>query len=325
MILSAISLSGQNAALHFNTNGKFKIVQFTDIHYHPEKEGAEKSIRLMKQVLDAEKPDLVVFTGDIVTYNPQKTGWDDVLNTVIEYQIPYAVVLGNHDEEHNWTREQIINYITTKPYSYTQKGPDNIKGVCNYILELTGNKEKTSALLYFFDSNAYNQVNNQKGYDWFGFDQIDWYRKNSRSFTQTNRDTPFPAMAFFHIPLQEYTLLMDTTKKYVKNAPVFGTRAEKECPGIINTGMFAAMVSCGDIMGVFTGHEHDNDYIGCLNGICLAYGRFTGTSNSYNEIGSGARVIELIENQRRFETWIRDEQNQVVHKVVYPDSFLLKQ
>lgn len=310
--------------LSFNSEGKFKIVQFTDIHYKTGTEGSARSLRLMKQVLDTEKPDLVVFTGDIITCSPQKQGWDDVLSVVIDHQTPYAVVLGNHDDEHDWTRRQIFDYITTKPYSLAKTGSGRLKGFGNYILKVTNPAKKIGALLYALDSNAYNQIGEQKGYDWLGFDQVDWYRENSRSFTKQNKDIPYPALAFFHIPLHEYSLLHDTTKNYVKNAPVLGMREEKECPGILNTGLFAAMVECGDVMGVFVGHDHDNDYIGCLNGICLAYGRFTGSNNTYNKIGTGARVIELRENQKTFVTWIRDEQNQICYQATYPDSFITK-
>jgi hypothetical protein len=320
-ILTFGCMYGRSVELSFNKDGKFKIVQFTDIHYKTGSEGSDKAIQMMKKILDAEKPDLIAFTGDIITCAPQKQAWDEVLDVAIERKIPYAVVLGNHDDEHDWTRKQIFDYIAAKPYSFSQNGPESLKGSGNYILKIDDNAKKTSALLYFFDSNGYNKVGNQEGYDWFGFDQVDWYRKSSRALTQAHDGLPYPALAFFHIPLHEYTLLSDTTKNYVKNAPFFGVREEKECAGLLNTGMFAAMVESGDVMGTFVGHDHDNDYIGYLNGICLAYGRCTGVNSTYNKIGFGARIIELRENSRTFETWIRDEQDRVLYKVVYPDSF----
>lgn len=320
-LLPAIGMLGQSEELRFDANGTFKIVQFTDVHYNPDTEGAARSVAIMRQTLAEENPDLVVFTGDVVVCNPQQRGWDEALAAVTERNLPFAVVLGNHDDEHDWTRRQIFDYLATKPRSLAQSGPPNVKGTGNYVSKISGRDNAAHALLYFFDSNAYNQVGEQKGYDWFAPDQVDWYRTGSHAFTQSNGGKPYPALAFFHIPLQEYTLLADTTKNYVTNAPVYGLRGEKECPGILNTGMFAAMVESGDVMGVFVGHDHDNDYIGCLNHICLAYGRFTGTSNSYNKIGSGARVIVLKENLRAFETWIRTEQNQTVYRVRYPEDF----
>jgi hypothetical protein len=62
----------------------------------------------------------------------------------------------------------------------------------------------------------------------------------------------------------------------------------------------------GDVMGTFAGHDHLNDYIGELHGIRLGYGRATGY-NTYGKEGfpRGARVIQLFEGERRFDTWIR--------------------
>lgn len=324
LMLICITNTYAQEKLHFNENGKFKIVQFTDIHYKSGSEESAKSIRMMKEVLENEKPDLVAFTGDIVTDTPAKNGWDEVLAPVISKKIPYAIVLGNHDDEHDCTRRQIMDYVISKPYCYAQTGPAYLTGEGNYVLEIKNTQEKIGAILYFMDSNAYNKVGEQKGYNWFGFDQVEWYRNNSSFFTRENNGKPYPALAFFHIPLQEYTLLPDTTKNYVKNAPVFGNRTEKECPGIINTGMFAAMIEGGDVMGTFTGHDHDNDYIGYLNGICLAYGRFSGSKTTYTSLGYGARVIELTDNERVFNTWIHSSDNNILYNVKYPDSFVGK-
>ena len=38
----------------------------------------------------------------------------------------------------------------------------------------------------------------------FIFDQIEWYRKQSKHFAEKNGGNPVPALAFFHIPLIEY-------------------------------------------------------------------------------------------------------------------------
>ena len=52
--------------LKFNTNGKFKIVQFTDVHY-------------INEVLHAEIPDLVMFTGDVIYRKPAEESMRTVL------------------------------------------------------------------------------------------------------------------------------------------------------------------------------------------------------------------------------------------------------
>jgi hypothetical protein len=287
-------------------NGKFKIVQFTDIHYNIAKPVSKESIELIKEVLAAEKPDLIALTGDIVTMNPCFQGWDDILNAVEEFKIPWAVVFGNHDDEYDKKRGEILEYIAKRKYCIAEKGPD-IKGTGNYIVEISSGTN-VGFLLYFMDSNAYSTIEGVKGYGWFGLDQIEWYRKKSAGYTAKN-GSPVPALAFFHIPLNEYSDMTLSRKKIV------GMKNENECPGVINSGMFLAMRESGDVMATFVGHDHDNDYIGNYNGIALAYGRFSGSKSTYTHMIHGARVIELTAGEKGFKTWIRLRGNEVINTV----------
>ena len=52
--------------LKFRSDYRFKIVQFTDIHWHNGEAPDKQSAALMQQVMKAESPDLVVLTGDIL-------------------------------------------------------------------------------------------------------------------------------------------------------------------------------------------------------------------------------------------------------------------
>ena len=76
----------------------------------------------------------------------------------------------------------------------------------------------------------------------------------------------------------------------------------------------------GDIMGIFVGHDHDDDYAVCWYDVLLAYGRYTGGNTVYNHLPNGARVIELTEGQRQFKSWIRTATG-VEQPIIYPDSF----
>ena len=62
--------ASQAQELRFNSNHKFKIVQFTDIHWISDNPASEEAGERMREVLDAERPDLVVFTGDVIFAKP---------------------------------------------------------------------------------------------------------------------------------------------------------------------------------------------------------------------------------------------------------------
>lgn len=241
--------------LHFSQDGKFKILQVADLHFSVSRgECRDTDISpcyasdnltstLLGHVLDAEKPDMVVFTGDQL--NGQGTSWDpkSVLakfaSEVIDRSIPWAAVFGNHDDENGAVRAEQLKMMQALPYSLVERGPKDIHGVGNYVLKVrSGDSSATHLLtLYFIDSGAYSQ-----GYfDWFGYffpteydwihqDQIDWFlgesaliypierpytpqttsdlgdiwRRQSDQLPPTTRKLAKPnALMFFHIPLQE--------------------------------------------------------------------------------------------------------------------------
>jgi predicted MPP superfamily phosphohydrolase len=63
--LSSLFCPAQVSPLQFNKNGEFKIVQFTDIHFKYGNPASDIALKRIGEVLDAECPDLVVFTGDM--------------------------------------------------------------------------------------------------------------------------------------------------------------------------------------------------------------------------------------------------------------------
>ncbi len=80
--------------------------KITDSHFDDDLRDTLLTQYCLKTVLDMEKPDFVVFTGDMVTgYNWDKSKgwferqWKEFTRTVREREIPYAYVLGNHDVE----------------------------------------------------------------------------------------------------------------------------------------------------------------------------------------------------------------------------------
>jgi hypothetical protein len=320
---------GQKPVLKFNQNNKFRIIQFTDIHFKVDSYRSDSALVMIKSMILAKKPDLVVFTGDVVSSENTKKAWQTFSDVISAMNVPWAVVLGNHDIEAELSGEQIMATIAKKPYNLTQNGPKNIAGNGNYALRIqSSGSSKIGALLYFLDSHSGFETNTDLGdYEWIDNSQINWYREQSLRFTKKNDGKPYPALAFFHIPLPEY-------KEVVGKRTTVGSQDESVCSPDLNSGMYTAFLECGDVMGTFVGHDHNNNYIGCLRNICLTYGQSSGRQ-SYGSIGKGARIIELYEGHRKFDTWIlkwyecdRDKDiwtpatdREPKYFVTYPDSF----
>ncbi|MGV8139684.1 MAG: metallophosphoesterase family protein [Mangrovibacterium sp.] len=334
LIFSASAFSAEKSskpALKFNSDGKFKIVQFTDIHFQYDSYRSDSALVLMKKVIEREKPDLVVLTGDVVCSKNTVKAWLKLSQVLIDAKVPWAAMLGNHDAESKYdtNKDQIMETIVGLPFNLTQRGPEDVLGQGNYFLEIKSpSSTETEALIYCFDSQmGFHPEGDLGSYEWIDFSQIKWYRNQSAKFTRQNGGNPLPAFAFFHIPLPEY-------KEVLGKSSTIGIQKERVCSPDLNSGLYTAMLECKDVMAIFAGHDHNNNYIGCLHNICLGYGQASGRQ-CYGDIGRGARVIELYEGARRFDTWVlrlyecnRDKDiwtalngYQPEFFVTYPDSF----
>ena len=145
--------------LRFRSDQRFKIVQFTDIHWHNGEAPDQQSAKLMTRIAKTESPDLIVLTGDILAGG----GCDDaadslrqVIKTVETCEVPWAAVFGNHDDEGSADRYELMTVMQESRLSLSQPGPEEIPGVGNYILPIQNSEANaTAAVLYFIDSGSY--------------------------------------------------------------------------------------------------------------------------------------------------------------------------
>lgn len=296
LLLLSWPLSAQNTDKLSFVDGTFKVLQLTDVHYMPQSDRCAETLSTLRQVIAQEQPQLVVLSGDIVTGEPAWEGWKAVTALMAELKTPFVITQGNHDGEY-LSRSEMYDFFCKSPYYIGTKGPADIKGCGNCVLPLYGADGQTpQALIYCIDSNDYPADKRYGHYDWIDYSQVSWYRAQSQAFTQA-QGKPLPALAFFHIALPEY-------RDIATDGKTFGNFNEKAvCSSDINSGLFASMLQMDDVMGVFVGHDHDNDFIGINRGIALAYGRVSG-ADAYGSLTRGGRVILLYEGERRFDTWI---------------------
>ena len=277
-------------------NGRFKIAQLTDIHWDAQSSNNAKNFEILCKVLNEEKPDLAIITGDVVTEQPAKKGWEDIVSIFEKTKIRFAVTMGNHDYE-KWSEDSIYDFLAQCPYFIGEKGPKELSGTGNYILPVKASdgSNEIKSLLYCFDSHAYPENDQWGHYDWIHLNQINWYKNESVHYTKF-AGKPLPSLAFFHIALPEI-------REIKGKESTFGNCREGSGAPMINSGLFSQFLVCKDVMGAFFGHDHENDYIGQHYDIALGYGRVSGL-DAYGDMERGIRIISLYEDDFKFDTWI---------------------
>jgi 3',5'-cyclic AMP phosphodiesterase CpdA len=307
-------LSASARDLKFRADGTFKILAISDLHYIPEPD--KYGMELTGKLISIENPDFVIVNGDNISGDSCSTP-DDVIKTIAnvafvleKMNIPWAVTLGNHDQEHvaktHITREQVFEYYESYSHNLNGNWVRDIHGAGNKnILIWSSDGSRPVSNIWLIDSGEAVK-DREVHYDWIHVDQIAWYSKTSKDLESRYGQT-IPSLMFFHIPLLEFTEMILTAK-------VIGERHEPESPSRINGGMFSAVLERGDVKGIFCGHDHVNNYVGKYRGVLLGYLGVVGyhgyphtpPSDGTNDRARGARVFLFNEKAPdSFKTWIR--------------------
>lgn len=292
----------QKSQLNFKKDGTFKIVQFSDLHEFKEKN--KKTIQLLNKILDEEKPDLAVLTGDCIqgyfcrSREAAKKAIDNIAQSFETREIPWIVALGNHDcEFSSANRRYQMKIYMSYAHNLSQSRSAAIGRAGDYNILIKNSKgEKPVFGVFMMDSGDYCF----RGYSYIKRVQVYWYELVS-NYIEKRFGKKIPSLMFFHIPLQQ--------QKIVGNSEHTGDRNEKECVQSVDTGLFSAVKKAGNVIGIFCGHDHTNDYYGTADGITLGYGSFLGFNAPAEEDAKrGARVFILDENDTaKFKTYVRKE------------------
>ncbi|RVW85088.1 putative inactive purple acid phosphatase 29 [Vitis vinifera] len=334
---AAAAVSKEQNQLRFSKEGQFKILQVADMHFGDGKSTPCKNVlpnqmrgcsdlntsAFIHRMIQAEKPHLIVFTGDNIYGKDAKdavASLNAAFAPALSSNIPWAAVLGNHDQQSTLSREGVMKYIVGMKHSLSQLNPPGVNiidGFGNYNLEVSGVEVLVYITNQFSISISWiagitprfplslamagsNPLSN------FGFSAL------LRSFGHNSVHLPLPflmqraymsnpegqksaapGLAYFHIPLPECASF--------DSSNFTGVKQEGISSASVNSGFFTTMVEAGDVKAAFTGHDHLNDFCGELLGIHLCYAGGFGY-HAYGKAGWARRarvVLATLEERRR--------------------------
>ncbi len=330
MLFSVCSVSvfavSNESILKFDQNGKFKIMHLTDCQdKYP---ANETMLKFIDASIKEYQPDIVVLGGDnvVADYKDLDAAIKQLVSIFVQNETYFTLVFGNHDHEHGMTNDELLPLYQKYggKYCLAYDAKAELHGSATHNLPVfSSDGSKIKFNLWMFDSGdyVYDTNGNELGYDCVTKDQIEWYEETSKALEKT-AGGKVPSLAFQHIIVgdvydalfYEFPFDMGELTRKTNNGKIYsmlpkteniieGFLSEPPCPGYYNFGQFDAMVARGDVLGIFSGHDHINTFVTELDGIKIVN---TGgcTYNSYgNEVTRGMRMITLNEDDLwNFET-----------------------
>ena len=263
------------------------------------------------QVIERYDPDFIIMTGDN-TYGEFDDYGEQFLQLISfmdSFEIPWAPVFGNHDNESNMGVDWQCDQFEASEYCLFKQR--ELTGNGNYSVGLTQGGE-LKRVFYMLDSNgcgAMSAISFANGHSkktaGFGDDQIAWYSKSMESVMEAYPEAKL-SMAF-HIQISVFE---DAFKQYGYNAstiqanPIdldtlgeakvvgdFGYigRAPKG-PWDSDQKVWKTIQKYG-VDSVFVGHEHCNSASISYQGVRLTYGQKSSTFDRYNKNANGDPVM----------------------------------
>ena len=268
------------------TRDDYKILMFTDTQLWSDLSVNGDCYEEMDTLVEKTQPDLIVLPGDNLSAFTSRFSINNFINHMDSYKIPWATVFGNHDSEipaisKNWQGDK---YIESK-YCLFEKGPSNLYGCGNYVLNITENGTPVYSI-FMFDNGEYVKYENGENREvWMGYEQIAWYEWNVKGIEQaTGRIVP--SMTFSHFALPEFKEAVEkvgvfdkSTNRYsIPSEYGFGECAYLPSTSLVNSGFFDKCLELGSTKYIFCGHDHENNASVNYNGITMTYGLKTDPS-----------------------------------------------
>ena len=264
----------------------------------------------VKELVNAEKPDFIILTGDNVygQFDGDGSNFIALVELMDSFGIPWSFINGNHDGE-TVVNYGGVDYTCGKGMQwqadYVKSNTENClydqgaetMGYGNFTVNLTENGK----IVYTFvmmDTHGCDMPTGMTS------EQIDWYESEIRKASKVRFGKGdlsagvVPSFLFCHHPFRQHYLAMlkysNTDRGFVT---VDGSKLENGDYGanmeavsyFQSNAMWERVQELGSTKGIFVGHSHCNNTSILYEGVRLTFGNKTGTYDSWYQQG-GTRI-----------------------------------
>ena len=296
--------------LSFTETGKFRVLVLSDADINP------NTVKAIEAMAEGEKPHLVVFAGDVSSGITSKAELEAYLKALTapleERKIPWTAVFGEQDTDGGLSAEAQMEVYTSFEYCIA-KSDFSVSGTVSSFLPVyaSGEDEKTpvfgiwtmgqTAMISSSSGGAASDptlaedIENGTDYGYVTSEQIAFFTESRRLLDRTAGGS-LPTVMICHTPVPEFAVIAENPEE----TRMVGNFGEPVSSSPINTGLFAALLDAGNVLGLYCGHDHLNSFSGRYCGIELGYsasigydGYGLGGTFDINNSLRGGRMIEL--------------------------------
>ena len=273
----------------------------------------DRAYKYMDYVVEQTNPDLIIVTGDIIygRYDTDGTILKSIVNRLSSYNIPWAPVFGNHDNESPvGVNYQVTQFLLAKNCLFIARS--ELTGNGNYSIGLFINNKLVRSL-YMIDTKGCTCLggdDTKKSPYGIEKEQIKFIQECQARCELYNGSVVKGFVAMHVMPaimtsavFIKYGVQVNDLSKLGGSFTIpdnddgdFGSFHENSVLVVDKSGnAFYDFVDC-NIDGIFVGHEHQNNASVYFDGIRLTYGLKSSTCDFYQPSKLGGTLIEVSEN-----------------------------
>ena len=318
-------------------DGKFRILCVSDFHGRVNFD--RRLTRDLSALLDSAKPDLVMILGDTVWGDAAESVENitaflkEVIACIEERKIPWAVTFGEQDTDAGLGAEAQADVYMALPYCVMKKDFAS-DGAISYFLPIYEAGEVSSASVPVSGAFLMGQISmlsssangsahetlfdaervSGTDYGYVTANHIAWFARASETLYRESGGT-LPTVMITHTPTPEFAFCAKEQEK----TKLSGNVGEDVASSPVNSGLFASLLDCGNVLGLYVGHDHLNTFSAEYCGIELAYSGSIG----YDGYGLGGtfRINNSLRGGRLIELTLRDGKVQKSSRMVYTSDF----